>query len=664
MALFQDEQSGAYEVPSDAGKGKPGQVKRWFMEIDLASKNEREWRRRARDVVARFRAGDAEAGQTSQSPEFNILWSNTEVMRPVLYNSTPEPDVRRKWRAEDDTGKRAAVVLERALKTVVDSTVYDFDHVMNLAVLDVLLPGRAVTRVRYEPKLRTVEPEPIPVMDEFGELVGFQEAEPYDEIIDQAVECEHVQWADFRHGPGKTWADVEWVAFRHALTRDQLREKFPGVGGSVEMSWDVNPENDRDQSGEVDPSVFKRAEVWEIWDKTAREVLFIARSYEEKPLRVDDDPLGLAGFFPIPRPLYAVETSDSLIPIELYSQYRDQAKELDRITARINGVVSALKMRGVYDSTISAMKDLEDATDGQFIPVSGEALSMLQTGGSLDRAIWMMPVEQGAQVLTVLYQQRAATMSAIYEITGLSDIMRGQSDPRETRGAQELKAQTGSRRMRKLQRDVQRYVRDLFRMAAEIMSEHFEPHILSTMTGSEVTPEIAELLASDVQRTFRIDIETDSTIGADDRYDQEALLQLLGAVGQYVQVIGPTVQAGYLKPKAAVSLLQSVLGHFRLGRKLDDVLDETEREAEQQGAAGPQEQPNPEAEKMQADLQMRQIEMQMKQAEFEAEQARKDQAAAADIERKNAEAQARIEIEREKALAHMQVTQAKAAANG
>jgi hypothetical protein len=114
-----------------------------------------------------------------------------------------------------------------------------------------------------------------------------------------------------------------------------------------------------------------------------------------------------------------------------------------------------------------------------------------------------------------LYKQRDMLVQAIYEVTGIADIMRGSSDPNETLGAQQLKAQFGSSRMKRRQRAIQKWIRDIYKIKAEIIAEHFEPQVLQDMTGDEITPEIMQLLRSDKLRSYRIDIETDSTIFED-----------------------------------------------------------------------------------------------------------------------------------------------------
>ena len=64
---------------------------------------------------------------------------------------------------------------------------------------------------------------------------------------------------------------------------------------------------------------------------------------------------------------------------------------------------------------------------------------------------------------------RKQIIEDIYQIMGLSDIMRGATDPQETLGAQQLKSQYGSSRIRDKQGEMVRMARDIEEIIAEIM---------------------------------------------------------------------------------------------------------------------------------------------------------------------------------------------------
>ena len=583
------QEGGTLVTPEDAGKGAPGVVARWIAELDLSDKVEEKWRERAKDVADRYRDEKSQNNQDYQTANrYNVLYSNVQTICPALYNQSPKPDVRRRYRDADPVGKEISEVLERALSYTMDDC--DFDRYMRMAIKDQQICGRGVTRVRYDPI--------------FGEESD-ENGDAYDEKKGEDVKFEHVNWADFRHGPGRTWEEVEWIAFRHLMTRDALRDKF-GEDIGNEVTLDYTPIGMEDKDGDIVADTFKRATVWEVWCEYQKEVIFISKSLKERPLKTEPDPLQLRGFFPTPRPLYATENTDSLVPVEPFRFYRDQANELDNITRRISGVIAACKVRGLYDSTITEMSNLMDASENLMIPAQ-DVLPLMQSGG-LDKAVWMWPIEKIAGVLNELYNQREQIKKTIYEITGIADIMRGSTASSETLGAQQLKVQFGTMRLDDMGRDVQRYARDLVRIAAEIISEQFSPDSIAMMTDVKlpspeqkmqaqqqaqmmvqqqqpIPPQLREVLEKppweecmqvlrdDKQRSYRVDIETDSTISGDQAMDQKSVTELLQGVSAFISNAGPAVEAGYLPLEAAKSMLMSAVRRFRMGREVEDALE-------------------------------------------------------------------------------------------
>jgi len=62
--------------------------------------------------------------------------------------------------------------------------------------------------------------------------------------------------------------------------------------------------------------------------------------------------------------------------------------------------------------------------------------------------------------------------------------MRGATEASETLGAQQLKAQYGGLRISTRQERFQMFVRDILRIKAELIVEHFDADTLRLMTGS------------------------------------------------------------------------------------------------------------------------------------------------------------------------------------
>lgn len=606
---------------SDIEKTPAGIVRRWLAEISLADEAEKDWRKEGDEIYDLYEAKDSKANS------FNILWSNTETLAPAIYNSTPEPDVRRRFRDADPVGKVASNVLERALSYQIDD--YDFDSEIKDSVLDALLPGRGTARIIYEPHFVQVTADGVqpakpagsyeapsgpatagravspPSQEGGGPAVAGPES--YEKIVGQDAKVTHVQWNKWRRGAGKRWVEVPWVEFEHEFTQEMCEEKFgPEIAAKLTYSDAKLSEEIRDKTTR---EFFKVTKVHEIWDKEQRRVLFIAPCYPNAPCAVIPDPLKLKGFLPLPRPIYAIANSKSLVPKPLYRMYKEQAAELDRVSARINKIVYALKVRGAYSAQIPEAAKILDAEDNAMIAI--ENPSLIAESGGLDKLIWILPVEKLAQVLNYLYQSRDQTKQAIYEISGVADIIRGATNPNETLGAQKLKSQWGSLRIQKLQKEVQRFIRDLLRLTAEIISEHFTTEQLQAMTGIKLPdaqakqqaqgaiqqaqmqqppapppPEaqkilaqptwddVSQLLKSDQMRQYRVDIETDSTVADTINQDMQGFTEAVKGVGEVLGGSMPAVQSGMLPIEAVKEIALAFSRRARLGSALEDALEQ------------------------------------------------------------------------------------------
>lgn len=646
----------SYETKAQADETPERKFRRWNLEITLAKKRERDWRKTAQDIWKKYRAKDR------KKASFNILWANTDTLRPALYNSPPKPDVRRRFRQGDMLGKAVGEVTERALSYCADA--FDIDTVIKQDVLEALLPGRGVSRVRYVPSFKAVgtTPEAHEAEGELSEQETTHEAFEGNQEEVEFEKClmEHVQWDAFLHGPGKTWDEVPWVAFEHKLRRDDLTEKFgEEIGGKIELDASDDDDLQRKENEDI-AGVFKRAELWEIWDKDSQKVFFLAPSYKEgllyplgegeQALAKGEPPLKLKNFFPCPRPLALFEDTGTLVPTPLFELYREQAVELDRVSERINKVVNACRVRFGYDPTLTELSELMKSDDNEGIPVSN-ARAWINNGG-LEKAIWWMPIEQLVKVLQQLYVARDQCKATIYELTAISDIMRGETDPNETLGAQQLKANYASGRLARMQKEVQRYVRDCIRLMVEVIGEHFEPQTLATMTGMQfptqqqkqmlmlqaqgaqqsgqpVTPELQNalslptweeikgVLSSDMQREFRVDVETNSTIAETLSQDMQGLKEVVGGLTEFWNGVGAAVQAGALSIEAVRAISLSIVRRARLGLEVEDAIE--------RGLQQPKQTPDPKA---QADAQQKQIDQMQAQhqAQLDAQAAQHDAA--------------------------------------
>lgn len=633
-------------------------VSKWINEVTAAEKREKQWRKSAEEVICLYEA------DRKKEYQFNILYSNTETLAPALYSTTPRPEVERRFKDDDPVGGAASKVLERTLAYLMDdgTSVYaSFDTLMIQSVVSGLVPGRGTIRFKYDAYISRTEKE-----YEEGEVQAEADRElpkekEYDEKLESETVCgEFIPWDRFCHGYGRTWPEVPFVAYKWPMDRDELVKNFGAeIGNRVILASMSDQEVDGTKKS-TDADIVKElkaAWVYEIWDKRTKTVIFISEGYKFGPLKEIEDPLGLTGFFDCPEPLKFFDRVSGLTPQTLYSFYEEQAKELNSITYRINRLIRALKVRGVYDASIDALSRLFEEDDNALLPADN--VTAMYDRGGLERAIWLLPIDKIITVVQQLYLAREQAKQVIYEITGLSDILRGSSNPNETLGAQKIKDQWGNLRLRRQQKRVQRYCVDSMRIMAEIAGGKFEVETLAQMTnlkyptgeekqqaqaliaqmqamagqlqGQEPPPqalqamqqaqaivsqpswdEIMPLLRSDIQRSYRIDIETNSTIEPEATEDRESMQDMLNALSQFLLGVQPLVADGSLPFEAMKSILLTICRRFSFGSNVEDEL--RRMQAPQNQGSDPEE-----AKKQQAEIQKQMQALEQEKANLELE---------------------------------------------
>lgn len=614
MAMITD------QTPEEVEAAKKASfVKQWLGEIDAAAKREEGFRKTGAAAQKLF-----EADATAEN-SFNILFSNTETLAPALYNSVPRPIVQRRFKDEDALGKSAAELCQRSLVYLLDSDVREyatFDDLMQAAVLSALVPGRGVTRFKYDATFTQVEAGETGDDDTDEEPAEAEaaETEPYEKVSYEYACGEVVPWDRFLHGYAKTWEEVPWIAIEHFMDDAELAKNFGKELAAEVEKVKVSVKTGSDEKDASEKGSVEMGHVYEIWDKASKKVYFISPGYHKAALRSVDDPLGLTGFYPVPKPLVLARRVNSLLPVTPYTFYEEQAKELNRVTQRINKLVMALKVRGFYDSTVDGLDKVMKAGDNEL--VAAENVAALQQGATLDKAIFLMPIEKLISVLQQLYTQRQQVKQVIYEITGIADIMRGASVASETLGAQQLKNQWGTLRLKRSQREVSRYARDCLRIMAEIAVTKFSPETLRAMTNmplplaseklqaqellqqaqaqmqaapggqppqlppqvqqslaqaqktaaSPTIDDLQKLLSDDLTRSYRIDIETNSTVDLEATEDKEDMAELMNALAQFLNGVAPAVEKQILPFDAAKSILLGLVRKFRFGADVEDQL--------------------------------------------------------------------------------------------
>lgn len=620
----------------------------WVEQVNGYEKEIKTWEPRAKKIIKIYKnsRGDSEKKTT----KFNILWSNVQTLHPALYDGAPIPNVDRRYEDDEEVNVTVAKILERSVSYFVNTN--DFNDCMNQAVLDRLLSGRGTVWARYVPHFRDAnvkgneetKQEGVQITDD----VNAGDDTVDEELYSEDVVLDYVHWCDFGHCVTRTWQENRAVWRRVYMTRKEMVERFGKVKAAL-VPLDAKPLGKTDNdAGESDG---KRGCIYELWDRVTKKVYWFNKDLNEF-LDELPDPLELSGFFPCPKPLYATLANDSLIPTPDFVLYQDQAYELDMLTARIDSLNKALKVVGVYDSSAEGVQRmLSENVDNTLIPV--EQWAVFAEKGGIKGVVDFMPIDMIGGVLVSLYDAREKIKQDIYEITGISDIIRGQTNASETATAQQIKGQFATLRLDNMQKDVARFSRDCVRLMTEIIAGHFSVDTLKQVSGVRlltavekqqaqaamqaqqqglpVPPlpesvmkllkkptweEIEAVLRDEGARCFRVDIETDSTIKADQEAEKAARIEFLTAAGGFIQQAAQ-IPVPELQPLLMEMLKFGVSG-FKAGRELEaefkTTLDAIKKKAEQ--PVEPQQ--DPAVAQAAVDAQMKQAEMQGKMQESQA----------------------------------------------
>jgi hypothetical protein len=592
------------------------EAQQWLKDIAAYDTAFKKWEGRVEKILKRYR--DELRNNRDGEAKFNILWSNVQTLVPAVFSRVPKPDVSRRFNDNDQVGRVASLILERALDYEVQHYA-DYRTTLKQDILDRFLGGRGTAWVRYEPHFRAVAQE----LPTDGDQVTEDIDEPQEELDYECAPVDYVHWKDFGHSVARSWDEVTRVWRLVYMNRPQLVARFgEEIGNKIPL--DSRPDEMR-QRGPLASMEGEgmQAVIIEGWDKEKKEAVWISKSLGEFVDR-KPDPLKLENFWPCPKPLYATLTNDSLIPVPDFTLYQDQANELDILCDRIDGLIKALKVRGVYDASVPELGRLfTEGENGTLIPVKNWQAFADKMG--LKGAVDLVDIAPIAKALMDAYNAMEQVKGQVYELTGISDIVRGQSEASETATAQRIKGQYASLRLKSYQDDVARFATECLQLKAQIICSKFDPQTILTMAAAEqlndtdkkLIPQAMALLigqermmdpASDgvnPLRSFRVEVAADSMVLIDEQAEKESATEFLTAVGGFLQQGAEVAQSAPDVVPLLFELIKFGAQKFRAGRQIEGVidaaLDQIKQKMQQQAMQPPPPDPKLEAEKIKAD---------------------------------------------------------------
>lgn len=623
----------------------------WLAQVRAGFKHEDRWRREGREAerlvwgseTTPFFEDEAAKKQT------NIIYSNIETLRPMIYSQPPEPIVRRRFMGdgtEDPVGRVAAEVAQRLAQTFIDTT--RVDQTLETARDHWLIPGRASSRVFYRAHIETVTERHI------DPATGVEVEAAVPQKTHEEVICKAWPWPRMVLSPSASWEDVPWIAWETPMTRAEVAKAFGDeVAGrldypisglthrddttamSDEKMW---APTDKAQSDDKKPSAHDQTIIFEIWCKTDRTVRWLSPTYAEGLLDEQPDPLGLEEFYDCPEPLFASRRSGTLDVRPDVAYYAARCAEIDDMQRKLRRIIKAISVAGAYPG--EKKEELERMLDGEGRLVSVADWQTFAMEGGINNLIQWLPLEQFITAAAALQQMIENAKQMIFEISGISDLVRGQGDPSETATAQKIKGRYAGLRLQSRQRAMGEYARALLRLMVEVAVEHFDTETIADMCnydlplteadrqanaaliqaraeqeqmaaqhaqlaqqGAEVPPfqpaplpepqwdaddpsweAVHDMLRNDLTRKFMIQIETESTIISDEEGDRQARIEFIAGFAGFVETLMPLVTAGAIEARVVKEILLFGVRGFRNARTLEGLIASLPDESESQPA--------------------------------------------------------------------------------
>lgn len=640
----------------------PGQ--RWKEELEQAKQYLKPWHETARGILKRLKD---QRPKDSEERRVNLFTAEYLTKRAILYGKTPTSSVSRRWKdADDDVARVAGEMLGRQLNDDISSGADGCERTLGYALEDRLIIGMGQGRVRYEVETEPVE-EPVALLPMPGapaeppalaEEPQEMAEPPAERKVSEAVHVDYVFWEDILWSPCRYWEVVRWVAFKAEMSRKALLKRFgTAKGGGVPLDA-TNPKEDG-KEGQQEPP-WGRATVWEIWDKEEKQVIWCTEGGVVLDTR--KDPYKLRRFFPCPRPLFALITTDELVPRPDFTLAEDLYNDLDTLSTRMHLLRTALRVVGMYDASNEELAELIGSTpENRMIPVKNWAL--FGEKGGLAGAVDFFPVQDVAQALVALSAEYESLKAKLYEVTGMSDVLRGQGSAIQTTAAeQRIKAQFGSARLQAVQDEFARFASELQALKAELISNLFEPEEIIRASNVLRTPDAlyamqaAQLLKSDSEH-FRVVVQPESLALSDFSALKEERMEVVAAVAQYVGAVTPMLQFMPGSAPALLEILKWLVSSLRGSSEIEGVLDRAMEMAKQAAAQPPPQQGQPQQPpdpKLIIQHMKGQQDLQKIQAESQADLVRIQAETASDAAREENQRQQNVREAQEKALVSAQ----------
>jgi hypothetical protein len=386
--------------------------------------------------------------------------------------------------------------------------------------------------------------------------------------------------------------------------------------------------------------------VYEYHDSVLREIRWFADNSEDffQPVEMvpsegegydNSDIYGLANFFTCTEPLIINQSTRCFWPTPEYFQVQDILDDINSIVTRMLQLTKAVRIRFMFDSSVKELKSLIGENwatgEGTGMGIPNLQQSLMNNGGNLAQLVAYFPIDElmkGLQNMYVAYDQR---LNMFYNITGFSDLIRGQtSDAEKTYGERQLEGKFALNRMEPYQRKVQEWIKDNYQLGMEMglkmfsdetIDEYITPQTLDPEDKQRYVPAL-ELLKNNRRNRFRMDFETDSTISINQDWKKKQAIETANAITKMMESVAKTAAEMPELADSELRIMKHVVAELTDGKLfMDEITDAIQKTIDKVNEPK-EEEPNLELEKLRIDAEMRGQELQLATRKQEFEEAK------------------------------------------
>ena len=515
--------------------------------------------------------------------KFPIYWSSVKLLQPSYYSRTPVPVVKQTFDNRDSVARVAATLCDRLGRFMLSRTPYD--EAMESVRDQFILTDKAAGRVYFEPEIEPtmdrialqVGADGMSLVDQLGQPPqgdvlqddsGYYYERPGERLVTAQIHFSALDYDEVLHTPfARNWSEITEIAYRVVLSKTEAREKFGDKIDTISFVQRKDTRKDNRDDEAIDlPELY--VEVWEIWDKEKKQVLWYCDSYEEGMLRVEQDLYNLDGFFPQTEFVLGTKPAKSLYPTPWHTQVASTISQLHNIWNRLFRLINAVRRRAVADASIDALiSAINDASELEVIAVQNFR-DILEKNG-IGNLIQYIPVAELVAAIGELNSLITSFKEQFNEFTAIPDVVRGTStNAMEGVGTQQLKGQFASVRFSNDQRKIQNAALNALELMIDLALKKLPVQVLTDVTGANFLPDAdrpfvpaaLNLLKQDRKRIIRIEIETDSTSYLNDQVNAAQRNETAQTVMNGLQQVGQIAQA---QPEFAGVALQTLLFALR-----------------------------------------------------------------------------------------------------